>query len=75
MTTHYDIESASSKRLRVKGFVDGQMNYQLVEVKEGEVPHEALNIAESLGIDCEWIEKAREVLKWSNSTTYKCKGN
>ena len=62
LTTHYDIESASSKRLRVKGFVDGQMNYQLVEVKEGEVPHEALNIAESLGIDCEWIEKAREVL-------------
>ena len=62
MTTHYDIESASSKRLRVKGFVDGKMNYQLVEVKEGEVPHEALNIAESLGIDAEWIEKAREFL-------------
>ena len=62
LTTHYDIESASSKRLRVKGFVDGKMNYQLVEVKEGEVPHEALNIAESLGIDNEWIEKARKVL-------------
>lgn len=67
LTTHYDIESASSKRLRVKGFVDGQMNYQLVEVKEGEVPHEALNIAESLGIDNEWIEKARKVLTTSNS--------
>ena len=52
----------------MKGFVDGKMNYQLVEVKEGEVPHEALNIAESLGIDCEWIEKAREVLIMSNST-------
>lgn len=68
LTTHYDIVSSCSKRLRVKGFVDGQMNYQLVEVKEGEVPHEALNIAESLGIDCEWIEKAREVLIMSNST-------
>lgn len=66
LTTHYDIESASSKRLRVKGFVDGQMNYQLVEVKEGEVPHEALNIAESLGIDCEWIALAKKVVEFDH---------
>lgn len=66
LTTHYDIESASSKRLRVKGFVDGQMNYQLVEVKEGEVPHEALNIAESLGIDCEWIAVAKKVVEFDH---------
>ena len=39
------------------------MNYELIEVKDGEVPHEALNIAESLGIDSEWIQKAREILK------------
>ena len=31
------------------------------------MPHEALNIAESLGIDKEWIETAREILNPSNS--------
>ena len=68
MTTHYDIEPTDSRRLRVKGFEDGKMNYELIEVKDGEVPHEALNIAESLGIDTEWIEKARGILIMSNST-------
>ena len=63
MTTHYDIEPTDSRRLKVKGFEDGKMNYELIEVKDGEVPHEALNIAESLGIDKEWISKAREILK------------
>ena len=63
MTTHYDIEPTDSRRLRVKGFEDGKMNYELIEVKDGEVPHEAMNIAESLGIDTEWIQKAREILK------------
>ena len=63
MTTHYDIEPTDSRRLRVKGFEDGKMNYELIEVKDGEVPHEALNIAESLGIDTAWIQKAREILK------------
>lgn len=63
MTTHYDIEPTDSRRLRVKGFEDGKMNYKLVEVKDGEVPHEALNIAESLGIDSVWIEEARRIIK------------
>ena len=63
MTTHYDIEPTDSRRLRVKGFEDGKMNYELIEVKYGEVPHEALNIAESLGIDAVWIQKAREILR------------
>ena len=67
MTTHYDIEPGDSRRLRVKGFEDGKMNYELVEVKDGEVPHEALNIAESLGIDKEWIETARAFLIMANS--------
>ena len=79
MTTHYDIEPTDAHCLRVKGFDNGTMNYELVEVQDGEVPHEALNIAESLGIDSEWIAQAREILnlsnsrgldlKWSNSTT------
>jgi len=39
------------------------MNYSLVEVEDGEVPHEALNIAQSLGIDPEWIDLARQELE------------
>ena len=62
MTTHYDIESGDARCLRVKGFENGSMDYRLVEVQDGEVPHEALNIAQSLGIDSEWINKARELL-------------
>ena len=62
MTTHYDIEPTDARCLRVKGFENGTMNYELVEVQDGEVPHEALNIAESLGIDSEWIETARNIL-------------
>jgi dsDNA-specific endonuclease/ATPase MutS2 len=68
MTTHYDIEPTDARCLRVKGFENGTMNYELVEVQDGEVPHEALNIAESLGIDAEWIAEARNILIMSNST-------
>ena len=67
MTTHYDIEPTDAHCLRVKGFDTGTMNYELVEVQDGEVPHEALNIAESLGINSEWIETARGILNIPNS--------
>ena len=67
MTTHYDIEPTDARCLRVKGFENGTMNYELVEVQDGEVPHEALNIAESLGIDSEWISEARRFLIMANS--------
>ena len=69
MTTHYDIEPGKSRCLRVRGFENGSMDYQLVEVQDGEVPHEALNIAQSLGIDNEWIETARALLETSNHQT------
>ena len=62
MTTHYDIEPGRARCLRVKGFENGEMDYRLVEVQDGEVPHEALNIAQSLGIDSEWIDMARGLL-------------
>ena len=62
MTTHYDIEPGDARCLRVKGFENGSMDYTLVEVQDGEVPHEALNIAQSLGIDAEWVNKARQLL-------------
>lgn len=62
MTTHYDIQAQQAHCLRVKGLEDGEMNYTLVEVHHGEAPHEALNIAQSLGIDQEWIDTARQLL-------------
>jgi dsDNA-specific endonuclease/ATPase MutS2 len=65
MTTHYDIEPGEARCLRVKGFENGEMDYRLVEVQDGEVPHEALNIAQSLGIDSEWIGIARNLLESS----------
>ena len=65
MTTHYDIEPGTAHCLRVKGFDNGSMNYSLVEVEGGEVPHEALTIAQSLGIDPEWLTLAREELEKS----------
>ena len=62
MTTHYDIGPRGARCLRVKGFENGEMDYRLEEVQDGEVPHEALNIAQSLGIDPEWIDRARDLL-------------
>lgn len=63
IVTHYYINTYNNHCLRVKGFDGGKMNYELVEVQNGEVPHEALNIAESLGIDEEWINNAKEIIK------------
>ena len=62
LTTHYDIEPGDARCLRVKGFDNGVMNYSLVEVHDGEVPHEALNIAQALDIDSEWIALARDIV-------------
>lgn len=62
IVTHYNINTYNNKCLRVKGLENGRMNYSLVETYEGEVPHEALNIAESLGVDSQWIEMTRDFL-------------
>jgi len=62
IVTHYNINTYNNRCLRVRGFENGRMNYELVEVKNGEVPHEALNIAESLDVDREWLEEARAIL-------------
>ena len=66
IVTHYNIKTYNNKCLRVKGLIDGKMNYELVETREGEVPHEALNIAETLGIDSQWIEMAKEIISVRN---------
>lgn len=68
MTTHYDIESGGAHCLRVKGLVGGVMDYSLVEVHDGEVPHEALNIAKSLNIDSEWLTEARRLLGYTSTS-------
>lgn len=60
MVTHYTISAHACPCLRVRGMEDGHMNYRLVDAPEGDVPHEALRIAEQLGIDPEWIEKAKQ---------------
>ena len=62
IVTHYNIKTYNNKCLRVKGLIEGKMNYELVETHEGEVPHEALNIAETLGIDSQWIEMEKEII-------------
>lgn len=56
LTTHYNIENSSVKRYKVKGLKDGVMDYTLEETHSGDVPCEAIAIAESLGIDAQWIE-------------------
>ena len=63
IVTHYNIKTYNNKCLRVKGLENGKMNYELVETREGEVPHEALNIAESLGVAPQWIQMAKEILE------------
>lgn len=63
LTTHYNIDSQNCIRLKVKGLENGVMNYQLKVSKDSDVPHEALNVAESLNVSKEWIKEAKSVLK------------
>ena len=62
LTTHYNIENNDVKRYRVRGLNNGQMDYTLEETHCGDVPHEAIAIAESLGIDSQWIEYTKKNL-------------
>jgi len=63
VTTHYTIENENCDRLRVKGFIDGNMDYSLVKDDMSQTPAEALNIAESLGVNSLWIDLARKELE------------
>ncbi len=56
LTTHYNIANGNVKRYRVKGLRGGIMDYTLDVTHCGDVPHEAVAIAENLGIDSKWIE-------------------
>lgn len=64
LTTHYNIPSSHCTRLRVRGMEDGKMNYRLCPAPEGDVPHEALKVAESLNISPEWTGKAKKLLEY-----------
>ncbi len=62
VATHYNVDAPGCTKMRVKGFEEGRMNYELVIAKDGEVPREAINIAKSLGIDEKWLDEASTFL-------------
>ena len=62
LTTHYNIKNNTVKRYRVKGLRGGVMDYTLEVTQCGDVPHEAIAIAQSLGIDPQWIEYTKRNL-------------
>jgi dsDNA-specific endonuclease/ATPase MutS2 len=73
ITTHYDKIISDCRRLRVRGFAENvkienekniqqYIDYSLVEESKTNVPHEAIRIAEMLGVDKNFIEKAKEKL-------------
>lgn len=62
VTTHYKLEGTPGRKYRVKGLVDGKMDYELVETDDSTIPHEAVNIAESLGADPRWMALTKDIL-------------
>ncbi len=62
MTTHYNISSGGCLRYRVQGLENGKMNYRLGIAADGEIPHEAIGVAESLNISPLWIGEAKKLL-------------
>jgi len=75
ITTHYGIDMPCRK-LRVKGFTENKNNekitidninsfidYSLEETTEKEVPHEAVKIAEIIGVNAAILERAKKYLK------------
>ena len=80
ITTHYSGIKTNCYRLRVKGFIHNkeqkelslkdipnQIDYSLIEDKEKKIPNEALNLASLLGVDEEFISKARRFIESQNS--------
>ena len=63
LTTHYNIAGDFFRRLRVNGLKEGKMDYRLQETHSGDIPHEAINIAESLNINPQWIAEAKKELE------------
>mgnify|MGYP004442332475 FL=1 len=72
ITTHYSNITADCKRLRVKGFINKNLqapisienladniDYSLIQDSNTIVPNEALNLCHLLGIDDDWLNNAQ----------------
>ncbi|NCC46174.1 MAG: hypothetical protein EOM16_03935 [Bacteroidia bacterium] len=66
MTSHYTIANTNCNRVRVLGFTNGTMDYSLIPDDGIDTPAEAINIAESLSIDQEWIQIAKQEITNTN---------
>lgn len=85
ITTHYSINT-DCRKLRVKGFIEksdeakidlqninNYIDYSLEEEKSNKVPHEALRIAEIIGVSKELTNKFRHYINDSNQENNICK--
>ncbi len=75
VATHYGSLQTPCRRIKTKGLrntnnsnitllnINQYLDYSLEEIGNNEVPHEALRIADLLGAEPTWIEKAREKLQ------------
>lgn len=64
MATHYSLPFDGTQRcLKVRGMQDSGMDYTLEEVENGEVPREALRMAEHLGVDAGWLSASMRLLE------------
>ncbi|MDR1348124.1 MAG: DNA mismatch repair protein MutS [Prevotellaceae bacterium] len=73
ITTHYDKIISSCRRMRVRGLINSNepvdeknmekhIDYSFVEETQINAPHEAIRIAEMLGVNNELIKKSKEYL-------------
>jgi len=62
VTTHYNLDNVECSKLKVVGLKEGKMDYTLTTIDGGAVPYEAIETAESIGIDKEWLNQAKKEL-------------
>ena len=74
ISTHYDIDTENIRKLRVKGLnfdnpdrininnINDFMDYSLLEIKNSDVPNDALKIAKILNVDEDLITQAEKYL-------------
>ncbi len=62
ITTHYNLDTVNCNKLKVTGLQNGEMNYSLIPVTGASIPDEALNIAEALEIDHNWLSESKQIL-------------
>ncbi|MDD3274069.1 MAG: DNA mismatch repair protein MutS, partial [Bacteroidales bacterium] len=62
VATHYNVDALDCTKMRVKGYENGRMNYELVYTQDNEAPQEAITIARSLGVNEKWLEEASRLI-------------